>query len=95
MSPTVYKYSKVKVKMHSKTGDGRKEHDPAHLHILYKDNEVTFEIGVIKRLNDEDFTIKQGKLCNNMKELAQYLLDTYQSKLMEMWKTQHFYEILD
>ncbi len=36
MSPTVYKYSKLKFKMHSKIGDGRKEHDPAHLHILYK-----------------------------------------------------------
>ena len=95
MSPRVYKSAKVRFYMNQKQGDGRKEHDPEHLHVIYQDNEFTFPIDKVKKLSNSDFERKRGRLLNNMKEWSQYVLDNFQPRLMYMWETQNISEIKD
>ncbi len=94
MTPTIYRVAKMKFKMYSMSGDGRKEHNPPHIHIIYKNNEVTFPV-VNRKLSEKDLKVKSGRLQDNMLEFAQLLLSEHYKELEEMWKTQHFYEIVD
>ena len=48
MSPTVFTAAKISFYINPRGGDGRKEHDPPHIHVKYQNNEFTFPIDKVK-----------------------------------------------
>lgn len=90
MSPVLITIANVKFQINSLTGDGRKEHPPMHVHVIYQNSEYTFEFEQIRKLDTNDFTRKKGVLEQVMIDASQFVLDNFQNVLIDAWNKQIF-----
>ena len=93
MTPPVIQIADIKIEVRNTQGDGRKEHPPAHAHVVWQNNDYSFPISIVKKLTDNDFKRSKGILSKKMKKAAQIALENYQVKLLTAWNDQVFHSI--
>ena len=60
----------------------KREHQPPHIHVVYGENNATFDIQTGEML--------EGDLSPRAKALVQEWIGLYSKELLEMWNSQQF-----
>lgn len=88
--PNICEFYNIFFNMYNKSSYGTgnsDEHDPAHLHIIYKENECKVYINKFK------IEILKGKLKKKTKKIIKRFINKHKDELLEMWKTQDIHKI--
>lgn len=88
--PNICEFYNIFFNMYNKSSYGignKDEHDPAHLHIIYKQSEYKVYI------NNFKIEILKGVLKKKTRKIIKRFINNHKKELLEMWKTQNIHKI--